>query len=135
MKKDIKKEILIKIEQNKVKMKPKWWFVAKALGIRGIWWLMILATSISISIVIYFWQIYKPAELMEFGEIGTNLILNDFPYVWMAGAVILFGGGSILLSKLGDNYKKTAKAMLILTSIAIIVITILVVLIRNLLKL
>lgn len=135
MMKNIKKNILEKIENNEVKMKPKWWFVAKALGIRGIWWLMILAVSISISVIVYFWQIYEPAEMMEFGEIGTDLILNDFPYVWLVGTIVFFTGGMVLLSKLGDNYKKTVKTVLALTSVAVILTTILVVLTRNLLKL
>ena len=134
MNRKLKREILEKIQKNEIKMRPKWWFVAKALSLRGFWWLMILAVSISMSVIVYFWQIYNPAELIEFGEIGIDLIASDFPYLWLTASVVFFTGGAVLLSKLGNNYKKTTKIILAVTAITVIVATIMMVIARNLLE-
>lgn len=129
-----KKKILEKIRKNEVKMKPKWKFEAEKAGVSGGVVLTMLLAAIGLSMVAVFWQVYNPKELAEYGEVGWALFKEDFPYLWLFGAIILGIGGVILESKLGDNYKKPTKVLVILAATVIAGLTIVTVWTRNLLK-
>ena len=128
----IEKEILGQIQNRKIRMKPRWWFQILTTGIRGIWLLMVLAAAISISIIAYFIETYNPVELVEYGDVGNELFVVDFPYIWLVGAIIFFVSGAILLSKLGSNYKKPTKKIILTTSILITLMTLGLILIKSL---
>ena len=136
MKKNIKKEILTKIGKKEIRMKPKWVFKAEKEGIRGIWLLMILAGAVAVSMIYYFMEIYNPGQLLsDYGEIGKDLLLTDFPYLWLLGIIVFLGGGAILLTKIGDNYRKPIKKIILATAITVAGLTVAMILIRGLLKL
>lgn len=129
-----KREILEKIKDSEIQMKPRWKFVAKAWELRSLWILMILAVALSISGIVYFIKIYNPVELAEFGDLGTELFFTDFPYLWLLGVVVFFAGGAVLMSKIGDNYKKTTRLVLVLTTITVVAVTLIVLAMKSLLK-
>lgn len=96
--------------------------------------LVLLLVAIGLSMVVIFWQVYNPSELTEYGEVGWALIKEDFPYLWLLGAVVLGIGGVVLESKVGENYKKTTMVLVILTAAIIVGLTMLTVWARNLLQ-
>jgi hypothetical protein len=134
-KKNIKREILTKISKEEIKMKPQWIFKLKKEGVRGIWLLAILAGSVAISVIYYFMELYNPEELLaDYGSIGRDLFFTDFPYLWLLGVIVFLGGGAILLTKIGDNYRKPIKKLILITTIIIAGMTIAVITVRGLLK-
>lgn len=119
-----KREILEKIRTGEVKMKPRWWFVAKIVGLRGIWWGLILMTALGISAVVYYWQIYEVAEVAEYGDIGWTILIQNFPYLWLMAALVGISGGVALKSRMGENYRKTTKVVLATTIIVVMLATV-----------
>lgn len=135
MTKNIKKEILTKIGKKEIEMRPKWIYRLETEGVRGIWLLMILAGAGAASMIYYFMEIYNPGQLLsDYGEIGKDLLLTDFPYLWLLGIVVFLGGGVILLTRIGDNYRKPIKKIILATAITIVGMTIAMILVRGLLK-
>jgi hypothetical protein len=116
-------KIMNQIYDNQIKIKPKWWYLLKSGGLKGLWLLVILFASILISITIYTASIQTPLELWEFGDIGREIFFKDFPYLWFMGGLILLGCSVVLLLKIGENYKKTSRIILIWTILIIILAT------------
>lgn len=127
----MKNEIMKKISKGEIKMKPRWEFVARTLGLRGMWWLIVSGAAWSILGIGYFLDLYNPAELAEFGEIGRRVFLEDFPYYWLIGSIVLLIAAIKLMSKLGENYKKTTRLTILLTGLAAIMVTGLMILVKN----
>jgi hypothetical protein len=135
MKKNIKKELLTKIESEEIRMKPKVWFLLENGGIKSIWLLLLLAGAVAISMIYYFIKIYSPGQLIDdYGEIGRDLLLTDFPYLWLLGLVVFFGSGVLLMTKIGDNYKKNTKKIVLLMAMLVAITTVVVMIARSLLK-
>jgi len=123
MNKNIKKVILKRIKSEDVKMKPKWRFALDGAIIRGGWAILFLASSLLLSFTVYLIKIMNPRELWEFGSLGAEVFVEDFPY-WFTGGVILTVVGSIiLLSKIGENYKKNIKILAVWVSLLTILLT------------
>ena len=132
----VRTKLMEKISKSEVKMKPKWQFTLQATSFKGIWLLSILAGAIALSVIGYFIILYNPRELiLEYGVVGRQLLLTDFPYLWLGGALVFFVGGAILFSKLGLNYKRQTKIVLLITSVLIVVATVAIMAIRLWLKL
>lgn len=105
-KNNLEKIILKKIESGEVKMKPKWKFEAVDKGIKGVLMTTLLMTAGAILSVIFFFRDYRPWELIELGEVGRQLIVEDFPYHWLIFGMILVTVTVFVLRKIGNNYRK-----------------------------
>lgn len=108
-----------KIGGGKVRMKPKWWFSTITAGRRGVWWGMVLMAAGGIAAIAYFGQIYDVNEVREYGELGWRIWASEFPYGWFLAATTGIGGGIILLSKIGDNYRRAVLWMWIITIVGV----------------
>lgn len=128
LKKDIRTDILKKIEKKEVKMKPKWRFVAKIWGLNGAWLITGLTAALGVSIIVYFLQEYNPFELYLYGDVGWSLLQEDFPYVWLLAIMALIVGGTLLESQIGDNYKRNGKWLLLITTVIIVAFTLMMIL-------
>lgn len=102
-----KKEILKKIKDGKIKMKPKWEFRLKELGTEGMCLMAVAVAAVAVTALYYFIEIYNPREWLQFGQIGWQIFLEDFPYYWLVLNIVLVCTGVWLWSKVGQNYKKT----------------------------
>lgn len=125
-------EILSKIKSGEIKMKPKWEFAVKAMGIRGMWALLLSGVAWSVLGIVYFVNLYNPIELAQFGDVGRQVFLEDFPYYWLLGTGLFLFLATRLLSKLGENYRKTTKWMVLITGIGALLITAMMFLVRKL---
>jgi hypothetical protein len=102
-----KKEILKKIKDGEIKMKPRWEFKLKELGTEGIGLMVVTVAAVALSALYYFIKIYDPREWLPFEEIGWQIFLEDFPYYWLILNIFLVCVGVWLWSRVGQNYKKT----------------------------
>jgi hypothetical protein len=118
-----KKIILEKIKKGEVKMKPKWWFDVVDKSTKSVWMATILLSGLAVVMVVYFIRDYNPGELWQLGEVGRELMVEDFPYWWLAAGVCLLLGSIFILEKIGDNYKKTKWVVFLITIISVLVAT------------
>lgn len=122
--KELIQKIMKKIENEEIKMKPKWWFLARKNGLLGITTIGILLASILLSITLYLARINTPLELWDYGSIGVEVFFKDFPYLWLISGFILVGGTGVLMSKIGDNYKKATLNFLAVTAFLVLLATV-----------
>ena len=114
----LKNRILNKIKNGEIKMKPRWIFVAKDRAICGLWIALIMFITVTFVAMWKFIDIYKPLELFFFGEVGRELIREDFPYLWLFLWLISTCLAIWIFKKIGNNYRKNT--FLVLTIIWII---------------
>lgn len=113
MKKNIKSDILKKIDSKEVKMRPRWWFTAKKGGMRGVYITMILLAVAGVMALI---------DWNELSELGYDIIAEDFPIQRTIGLLIGLVTSAIVMSKIGDNYKKNILFWVMATIMAVTVI-------------
>jgi hypothetical protein len=126
--------ILKKIKDKKIKIKPRWKFVAEDVGIRTVVAIGLLGAAIALSTIGFFLDLYNPKDLAEFGEVGWQLFKEDFPYFWLISAIGLGIAGWFLEPKIGSNYKKSSRFWTIITLVTIAFLTFGIIILRNLLK-
>lgn len=132
MKKDIQKEILNKINKGELKMKPRWQFEAREKGTKGALMGILVLAAVALSTVMFFIKEYEPWTLWELGEVGKQIVLEDFPYWWFLGGVVMVAISTMVIKSVGDNYKKTERTIWVITLATTTVITIAVWIIRGL---
>ena len=125
MKNKTEKIILEKIRSGEVKMKPRWRFEVEKKSVAAVWLLCVVVAAVSAMSVVMFWQLYNPIDVLGFGEVGQQLLLEDFPYYWLTVAIILLILGIWTFSRIGNNYKKSTMNILLTTAVIAIVLTIL----------
>lgn len=103
----IEQKVLKKIKSGEIKMRPRWQFVVRARALRGAEMLILGAGGMALVGVLGFLMIIKNEELWQLGEIGQQLIIEDFPYGWLAGTIILLIGGGVIWRNIGSNYRKS----------------------------
>lgn len=113
MKKNIKKEILVKIKKNEVRMKPRWWFTAKRGGMRGVYITMILLAVAGVMAL---------TDWNELSELGYDIIIEDFPVQRTIGLLVGLVTSTIVMSRIGDNYKRNLLFWMLATVMAVIVV-------------
>lgn len=132
MKRDIQKEIQNKIKMGELKMKPRWHFEAQEKGIKGAALGTLILAAIAISTVIFFVNEYEPWTLWELGEVGKQIVVEDFPYWWFLGGIALVVFSTTVIKNIGDNYKKTEKEVWLVTMLTTVGVTIAVWIMRGL---
>ena len=125
MKNKTEKIILEKIRSGEVKMKPRWRFEVEKKSVALVWLMCVAVAAVSAMSVVMFWQLYNPIDVLGFGEVGQQLLLEDFPYFWLAGSIILLILGMWTFARIGNNYKKSTMNILLTTAVIAIVLTIL----------
>ncbi|MBI2465227.1 hypothetical protein HYV64_03730 [Candidatus Shapirobacteria bacterium] len=126
MKKNIQKEILDKIKRGELKMKPRWQFEVKEKGKKGVALGTLILAAIAITTVIFFVREYEPWTLWELGEVGKQIVIEDFPYWWFLAGATMVVGSTAVIKNVGDNYKRSARDIWTMTIITTVVITTLV---------
>lgn len=95
------------IKKKEIKMKPKWWFRIQKIGIKDGWILLIIISSVLVRLVWYLIGVINPKELIEFGEIGREVIINDFPYFTLLITISVIILAGFIFAQLENNYKLT----------------------------
>jgi len=84
--------------------------------------MFILGAGLSILGINYFARKYNPKELVEFGSVGWSVFYEDFPYYWLAGAVIFWILAIKIWLNLGNNYRVALKKVIIVGALTLITI-------------
>ena len=121
----MKKDFLKKIQNGEIKMKPKWIFDLEKKSIVSAWLISGGIAAVAIVFLLKFVEEYEPLEILKMGEVGQQLLLEDFPYMWLIGGIMLIVVGLVLDSKIGNNYKKSTIWLLISTVAVTILLAIL----------
>lgn len=123
--------IMKEIKDKKVQMKPGWWFEAiRRTETSGVIVLILLGGGL-LAAIEYFVELLSPGELMVFGDIGRQVILENLPYQLIMSAVIVVIAAGAIYSRTGDNYKNTRIKLAIKMGITLLLITELLILIRT----
>jgi hypothetical protein len=125
MQNNLENKILKKIKTGEVKMKPKWKFEAEKKTIIGAWLFSIGIAAITLAWVLEFFEVYEPLDTLTYGEVGRQLLLEDFPYIWLTGGLAFILLGLILDSRIDGNYKKPTRSLLMVTLVIVLILVIL----------
>ncbi|MDP4009938.1 MAG: hypothetical protein Q8P53_03055 [Candidatus Shapirobacteria bacterium] len=127
----MKEKIMSQIKKKEIKMKPKWWFRIQKIGIKGGWILLIIISSVLVRLVWYLIGVINPKELIEFGEIGREVIINDFPYFTLLITISVIILAGFIFAQLENNYKLTRFRIWLSVLFAVSVCSLLLSLIRS----
>lgn len=113
--KKIKKDILEKIDKGEIKLKPRWEFELVKTLVGGLFLGVLGGLMIMIVFIGMFFDQYKIRELWEYGDIGRDLLISDFPYKWLAIAIITLITAWVGFGKMGTNYRTESTKKILLT--------------------
>lgn len=114
MRKSLKTKVMSEITKKGIKMTPKWVFWAWEAGIKSVWAAVVLMGAVGLSAVILFWRRYEPIRTIgEYGEVGREVIVTDFPYWWLTMGILALLMGSFLLTKMGQIYREPFEKLMI----------------------
>jgi hypothetical protein len=104
---DLKQKILAKINADKSKPKPRWYFVVRNGAFWGWGVLATIVGSVSVAVVIFIVQNHDKMALRILGHSKLGAELKVFPLVWVLaiGAFILFAEYGIRNTERGYRYK------------------------------
>jgi hypothetical protein len=99
---DITKNVMSKIKTERIKMKPKWYFLVGSLSIVLALVSLIIVSIFLISLITFSLKSHGPM-----GAIRYQQIISNFP--WWAPIIVIVGlvTGIILLKKYDFSYKKS----------------------------
>lgn len=121
-KKDLSKEIVKKIKAEKVKMRPKIYFILGSvllgIGVAG----ALLFSIIFTNRAFFRLRVFGPFGNLAFGKAGIGPFLSTFPFISLALALIGIGGGLYLLRRYEFSYKRSLISLLI--GVAALVVTV-----------
>ena len=115
--------VMEKISSGKIKMRPRWQFLAQIYGMKSLTVLMLFGSSLVLATMVYLVEIDHPLELFSYGEVGRAVFLDDFPSLLFLASIILGMGGILLYSKIGTHYKKNMKKLLLLITGLLLLLT------------
>ena len=120
----IKNEILEKIRKDEVKMKPWWTFRVIWLGLNMTTWGMLAICAGFLAWFLWRVELLEPWEVLKFGELGEEIVLEEFPYGILLSILALGIGGYWFLKNTGENYKKSRVKMLLATALIVMAVTV-----------
>lgn len=120
----MKKKLIDKIKSGEVKMKPRWKFEVIKWSEIELWMGMMGLTVVGVMGMAYFLAIYNLVELSEFGDLGWQIFLEDFPYILGGMSVLCLVIGITVMMNIGNNYKRSWLKNFFIMSIIILTLTI-----------
>jgi hypothetical protein len=113
--KDLNKEIMNKIHQNKIKMKPKYYFVLASI-MTFIWLLSaVIVTTLSVSMIMFLLKAKGPGAGFRF-----QMMLDNFPIWLIVIAIISLAAGIWVFKKYNFTYKFNFKFLAIIFVLLIV---------------
>lgn len=108
----LEEKIMRKIKEGKVKLRSRYIFLAKKLGLGGGVVLSVILAILFINLAFFALKISGNLEFLSLGRIGFLAFLESFPYQWIIIGLIFFITASALLSRYDISYKKSFKVLL-----------------------
>lgn len=133
--KKAKKIVLEKITKGEIKMRPRWWFEAIEITEKSGVLVFLIAGAVLVGIAIYIASLINPAEVLNYGGLGVEVILEHISYSKLLAGILLSFIGGVIFSKIGENYKKSWLMIILITMITLTILVILLTGLRILLEL
>jgi hypothetical protein len=131
----LEEKILSEIRTNKVKMKPKWWFDAVDRIEKSSVALLLLSGAVLIGISFYIFILIDPRELISYGNVGMEVLLENISYSKFLAGLILGITGGFIFSKIGTNYKISHSKILLMAGSILVMLAAIMIVVRNILEL
>ncbi|KPJ70923.1 hypothetical protein AMJ51_00550 [Microgenomates bacterium DG_75] len=112
-KKDLSQQVMKQIQKEKVRMKPRFYFVAGSIllgiGLAG----AIVGAILFLNLTFFRMRIHGPLGFLWFGQFGLRPFLVTFPWLPLLIAVGGIFGGISLLRRYDISYKKSFLGLVI----------------------
>lgn len=109
----LKNKMLRQIKKGRLTMTPGWVFWLWENGIKSVWAALLLMGAVAGSAIIIFWGRYQPVAIInEYGEVGREIIVTDFPYWWLGMGIFSLMAGTFLLTKMGKMYRQPLQQLM-----------------------
>ena len=124
MNKKLEKKIMSKIAKENIKIKPKWYFGLIEKGQILLLSAIFITSSVLIASVFYFIELIQPKSLMNMGNIGRQVLLENLPYLLILSTTFTIFFSLFIYQKTGDNYKKQKRQIYLFVLISITLLAI-----------
>jgi len=105
--KDISKKVMEQIEKEKIKMRPKVFFILGSIILgTGLAFVFSLST-VFINLVIFRLKVHAPFDYLHFGKAGLRPFYSVLPIFPLLLAILFIILGSVLIKKYDISYKKS----------------------------
>jgi len=104
---NISDKVMKEIFDRKIKIRPRWKFLAEEFGLEsGL--ILILAASVFVSsLIVYYWKINELRQVANIGGKGVVYILYNFPYELIVLVILFLFLLSYLVKKMDWGYKRS----------------------------
>lgn len=121
-KKSIHDQVMKRIKKDKIKMKPRVYFVigslALGVGIAG----TLAVAGFFINMIVFRLRMQGPLGYLKFGRLGRSVFVEIFPWRSLALAVIGMGIGLWLWKQYGVSYKRSFVGVVLATISLVLVL-------------
>ncbi|GEM_PF-567651 len=120
--KGLEDKIMSEIKSGRVKLRSKYVFLAKKLGLNSGIILTVILSILFFSLVLFYMRTTDSLEYLSFGKAGILAFLESFPYLLVVSLILLLFATGYLITKTEWSYKKPFKyfALGILTLVLIV---------------
>ena len=91
--------------------------------------LALLLSAIAITMIGIFVREYQPLSLLELGEVGKQLLIEDFPYWWLMGGGLFLILAVVIIGNIGNNYRRKKNEMWLMTLGIVLLLSLILVLV------
>lgn len=120
-KRDLSQKVMKQIHKEKVKMRPRFYFIAGSIllgiGLTG----AILGAILFINLTFFRMRIHGPLGFLWFGRFGFRPFLATFPWVFLLIAIAGILGGLALLRRHDISYKKSFLGLVIALVVLVLI--------------
>ncbi|MBD3300004.1 MAG: hypothetical protein GF347_01505 [Candidatus Moranbacteria bacterium] len=103
---EIKKNIMGKLKKNEIKMKARWTFLAKKIGLQSGVWLALVLLIFLVNAFFYFIKSNGLLLPLHYGESYIQKFFHSLPYDLILIILVLFLILNFLVKKFDFSYKK-----------------------------
>lgn len=121
-KQDFSREIMTKIKEDKIKMKPRVYFMLASVLLVFSFVLVILLTVFFVNLVAFRLRVHGPFNYLVFGTLGIGPFFQSFPWIFLGTTLLGIGLVVYLMKKFDFSYHHNFILLTISSVISIIVI-------------
>ncbi len=103
---DLEKKVMGSIKKKKIKMRPKFYFVAGSILLGAGLALAIITAILFLNFTIFRFRVHTPLAYLRFGRLGLTPFLLNFPIIPIILSIIGIIAGITLIKKYDISYKK-----------------------------
>jgi hypothetical protein len=107
IKQDFSQKVMKVIQEKKVKMKPRMYFILSSLLLGLGFFSSLLIAIFLINAVSFHLRIHRPFEYLHFGKPGYMPFIYNFPWLLLIFAIITIVSGILMLKKYDISYQKS----------------------------